>query len=305
MELLAGANAVSYLPTRAAGIGHALEDVLTASVTASAFQGTGLTFSSAVPEPFQVLVQMEPKAGYVLHLAEPATLVYPAGTGSMGTGGDVPRPTLEGRLLAEQEAGVTATPSWVSVWGAGLTLPGGQPLPVGARVTAVDPQGTVCGAFDVVAEGHLGLMAVYADDPYTAADEGASPGEPVALRFGDAAASSFTWTAFGDVVDLSGTAVAGEDGPETAPGTFALDGNAPNPFGPATTVRFTLPEPARVRLVVYDLLGRAVTTLVDGDRDAGRHAVVWDAAGAASGSYVVVMESGDFRASHRLTVVRR
>ncbi|HEX8385191.1 MAG TPA: choice-of-anchor D domain-containing protein, partial [Rubricoccaceae bacterium] len=305
MALSAGPNAVSYLPARANGIGYALEDVLGATVAASAFPGTGLTFSSAVPEPFRVLAQMEPKAGYVLHLAEPATLVYPAGTGGMGAGGDAARPTLEGRLRAEQEAGVRATPAWVSVWGAGLTLSDGRPLPVGTRVTAVDPQGAVSGAFDVVAEGHLGLMAVYADDPSTPADEGASPGEPVTLRFaGDAATASFTWTAFGDIVDLSGAVVAGEDGPEGLPGTFALDGNAPNPFVARTTVRFSLPEMSRVRLVVYDLLGRTVATLVDGQLEAGRHSVVWDATGAASGPYVVVMEAEDFRANRRLTLVR-
>ncbi|HEX9952283.1 MAG TPA: choice-of-anchor D domain-containing protein [Rubricoccaceae bacterium] len=305
LALSAGPNAVSYLPARANGIGYALEDVLGAAVVASAFPGTGLTFSSAVPDAFQVLAQMEPKAGYVLHLAEPATLVYPAATGGMGAGSDAARPTLEGRLRAEREAGVTATPEWVSVWGAGLTGADGHPLPVGVRVTAVDPQGTVCGAFDVVADGHLGLMAVYADDPATPEDEGAAPGERVTLRFaGDAATVSFTWTAFGDIVDLSGTVVAGEDEPGALPNAFSLDGNAPNPFGTRTTVRFALPVTTRVRLVVYDLLGREVSTLVDGELHAGRHSVVWDATGAASGAYVVVMEAEDFRATRRLTLVR-
>jgi hypothetical protein len=115
---------------------------------------------------------------------------------------------------------------------------------------------------------------------------------------------SFTWTAFGDIVDLSGTVVAGEDEPGALPNAFSLDGNAPNPFGTRTTVRFALPVTTRVRLVVYDLLGREVSTLVDGELHAGRHSVVWDATGAASGAYVVVMEAEDFRATRRLTLVR-
>ena len=48
----------------------------------------------------------------------------------------------------------------------------------------------------------------------------------------------------------------------------------------------------------------APSPLVAGEREAGRHAVAWEAAGVASGPYVVVMEAGDFRASGRMMLVR-
>jgi hypothetical protein len=50
----------------------------------------------------------------------------------------------------------------------------------------------------------------------------------------------------------------------------------PNPFNPATGIRFDLPRPAHVRLAVYDLRGRELVRLVDGPLDAGDHVVRWD-----------------------------
>jgi hypothetical protein len=52
--------------------------------------------------------------------------------------------------------------------------------------------------------------------------------------------------------------------------------NQPNPFNPQTTLRFDLPEAGRARLVVYDVAGRQVRILVDGERTAGSNEAVWD-----------------------------
>jgi hypothetical protein len=57
---------------------------------------------------------------------------------------------------------------------------------------------------------------------------------------------------------------------------FSLLQNAPNPFNPSTTLRFTLPKASPVRLVLYDVTGRVVRTLVDGTYQPGAHSVVWD-----------------------------
>jgi hypothetical protein len=56
---------------------------------------------------------------------------------------------------------------------------------------------------------------------------------------------------------------------------FALEQNVPNPFNPATTIAFSLPERSRVRLVIYDVAGRAVRVLADDTRDAGLYRVEW------------------------------
>lgn len=77
------------------------------------------------------------------------------------------------------------------------------------------------------------------------------------------------------------------------PASFELFQNYPNPFNPTTSIAYQLPLESRVRLVIYDLLGKEVSTLVDGHRSAGYHQVEWDASDASSGLYVCrIMATG-------------
>lgn len=70
------------------------------------------------------------------------------------------------------------------------------------------------------------------------------------------------------------------------PETFELFQNYPNPFNPTTTIAYQLPSAARVRIAIYDLLGREVATVADADRPAGYHQETWDASETASGLYM-------------------
>jgi hypothetical protein len=64
---------------------------------------------------------------------------------------------------------------------------------------------------------------------------------------------------------------------EVMPTEFSLEANYPNPFNPSTTITYSVPEQASVRLSIYNLLGQEVMTLADGDHTAGNYSVVWDA----------------------------
>jgi len=75
---------------------------------------------------------------------------------------------------------------------------------------------------------------------------------------------------------LNGPPAGINDGDVTAPKEFALQQNYPNPFNPATTIKFSLPINSDVKLVVYNLLGQEVVTLLNEDRSAGTHSIVWN-----------------------------
>ncbi len=76
---------------------------------------------------------------------------------------------------------------------------------------------------------------------------------------------------------------AGQGGPRR----FSLSDGYPNPFNPTTVVSFQLAAVSKAELVVYDVLGRRVTTLVDEIRPAGQYSVRWDASTCASGMYLL------------------
>lgn len=60
------------------------------------------------------------------------------------------------------------------------------------------------------------------------------------------------------------------------PGSYLLEQNYPNPFNPATVINYELPQPARVKIRIYNLMGQEIRTLFDGLRNAGKHQVHWD-----------------------------
>ena len=78
------------------------------------------------------------------------------------------------------------------------------------------------------------------------------------------------------------------------PRSFVLYQNYPNPFNPTTEIHYNLPEASHVRLVVYDVLGREVMTLIDAFENAGYKSAKVDGNGLSTGLYFYRMEAGKF-----------
>jgi hypothetical protein len=89
------------------------------------------------------------------------------------------------------------------------------------------------------------------------------------------------------------------------PKSFSLEQNYPNPFNPTTTITFSVPEEARVRLTVFDVIGRRVAILTDQAYSAGAHELIWDAGAHASGVYFYRMEAaGKLVQTQKMTLVK-
>ena len=110
------------------------------------------------------------------------------------------------------------------------------------------------------------------------------------------------------------SAASAGDGESVLPGIPALatavesgldlEGAAPNPTAGATRIAFTLAQAGPTRLAVYDLLGREVAVLADGQLAEGRHEVRLDAGALASGTYVYRLQAGTEALTGRMTVTR-
>ncbi len=85
---------------------------------------------------------------------------------------------------------------------------------------------------------------------------------------------------------------------------YELSQNYPNPFNPATTINFALPQTSEVVLKVYDLLGREMETLVNEEKEAGYHEVVFDGSRFSSGTYIYTLRTNNFSESKKLLLIK-
>jgi hypothetical protein len=94
-------------------------------------------------------------------------------------------------------------------------------------------------------------------------------------------------------------------GDNPIPVAYKLEHNFPNPFNPATTIRFALPVPGNVNLKVYDILGREIASLIDNSfYPAGWHEIVFDASHIPSGNYFYKIEAGQFNQTRTMILLK-
>lgn len=85
---------------------------------------------------------------------------------------------------------------------------------------------------------------------------------------------------------------------------FLLEQNYPNPFNPSTTIKYKLPENSYVSLIVYDILGNNISTLIDEIKEAGYHSIEFDATNLVSGTYFYRLTTGEFTSVKKLVLLK-
>ena len=100
-----------------------------------------------------------------------------------------------------------------------------------------------------------------------------------------------------------------DDDEPLVPQVFSLAQNYPNPFNPSTVITFNLPKTMDIKLTVYNLLGREVTTLAEGAYPAGEHRVVWTGADrnnrrVASGVYFYRLAGDNYAQERKMILLK-
>jgi len=85
---------------------------------------------------------------------------------------------------------------------------------------------------------------------------------------------------------------------------FNLSQNSPNPFNPNTKIVYSVAQPSQVKLIVTNILGQVVETLVDEFRNKGTYEVNFNAENLSSGLYIYTLEAGSTSISRKMTLLK-
>lgn len=113
----------------------------------------------------------------------------------------------------------------------------------------------------------------------------------------------FTYDDF-KVVDYTNTATSISSVSNEIPERFNLYQNYPNPFNPVTNIKFDVAKSSLVKIVIFDVLGREVKTLVNSEVQPGKYSINWDAGLQNSGIYFVRINAGDYSEIKRMALVK-
>ena len=94
-----------------------------------------------------------------------------------------------------------------------------------------------------------------------------------------------------------------------SPSEYTLNQAFPNPFNPITKIDYGLPDEANVSLVIFDILGREVITLVDGPQEPGYRSITWNGTdvfgrNVSAGMYYCLLQAGDFIDTKKMILLK-
>ncbi len=175
---------------------------------------------------------------------------------------------------------------------------------IGNKVNVYASSGILIGEMEILEGGLLRTGAVYGNDVSTDIVDGANFGESLIFRIGELESEPVNITFTGSM-NLTKVSLTFKQLPET----YALSPNYPNPFNPVTTIQYNLPDDAHVSMVIYDIMGRQVRTLVNDVQNAGYRTVKWNATNemgqpVSAGMYFYVLKADDFTQIRKMVLLK-
>ncbi|MDP8241095.1 MAG: Ig-like domain-containing protein [Candidatus Hatepunaea meridiana] len=179
----------------------------------------------------------------------------------------------------------------------------------GCQIAAFNTAGQLVGLSTVV-DGACGI-AVWGNDVFTDEVDGLIKGEAFSLKlWNEGMTQEFDLTTTqirqgrGLVYKTDDLVVIETAILSPAPETFYLSEAYPNPFNAVTRLSYGLTETEHVSVRVFDLKGRLVTTLIEGESPAGDYEVIWNSGKTPSGIYLIKMETSKFKAIRKVSLVK-
>ena len=116
------------------------------------------------------------------------------------------------------------------------------------------------------------------------------------------------WTDYSNVISvmLENVNIAGAN---DMPTVYKVHQNHPNPFNPVTTLRYDLPQDAMVNIIIYDLMGKSIKSLVNSNQSAGYHSIQWNSINnegqqVSAGLYLYTIQAGEFRQTKKMVLLK-
>ncbi len=308
ISLALGWNMTAYLRTGAMPIQNALAGIVSNLTIAK--NGAGQVYWPAYS--INTIGSMQPGQGYQMYMTQATNLTYPANDilPKIPAMAALQLPLPAHYTFFRANTGSNAT----------LLIPVSG-LPDGAEIGAWTGGHLLIGS-GVVHQG-MTLLTLWGDDAMTREVDGALDRDLIALTCWSSdqnvemplhlaglkdgltqrvLSSEFTYQS--NAVVLAEIDVA-----PNLPTHFGLAQNFPNPFNPSTTINYQLPLEARVELIVYNLFGAKVRTLVSSINPAGNHKVIWNARDdgnrlVPSGIYWVHMKAGEYEKTLKMSFIK-
>jgi hypothetical protein len=287
LHLTAGWNLASYVPREPLNPVTAVSGIVNDLIIAK--DGLGRFY---IPEyDYCNMLTMQEGIGYYYKMAREADLVYTVG-----------------QELAAAPVSLEPNEHFISpLWNGGenhsLLLVGFNSRS-GMEVAVRNNTGELLGAGRFDANGRAGF-AIWGDNPETAAVDGATANEPFSLVIWDGEremplqvrtrSGELKWSIDGVTIAVS---------PELQPVEFGIAEAYPNPFNSSVRLKLGLAETGRIKLAIYDIAGREIAQLFDGELAAGMREFYWNAASASAGVYFARLEQNGRRDIRKLMLVK-
>ena len=116
--------------------------------------------------------------------------------------------------------------------------------------------------------------------------------------------STIKGVSYYDTITVSNLVLTADNNHSFTPNSFELFQNYPNPFNPVTTIKYQLPEAARVTVKVYDVIGREVAALVNELQNEGNYSTQLNASKLSSGIYFYTLRAGNFVSTKKMVLLK-